>query len=151
MDGLEHQRAKYKGLLSIFLRWSERRAAKRSQLLVADNPEIARYLAKYNTPTQTIAYGSHVVETPENAAKILEETGLPTHNFHVHIGRVQPDNHVWEILAAAEESGAIPLSFEKADAQSMIKETKLWQELGLIILVYTRLILASVFQRLPSW
>ena len=87
------------------MRWSERRAAKRSQLLVADNPEIARYLAKYNKPTQTIAYGSQVVEAPENAVQILQEAGLPTHNFHVHIGRVQPDNHIWEILAAAEESG----------------------------------------------
>ena len=105
MDGMEHQRAKYKGLLSVFLRWSERRAAKRSQLLVADNPEIARYLAKYHTSTRTIAYGSHVVDKHENTVQILEQAGLPTDNFHIHIGRVQPDNHVWEILAAAEESG----------------------------------------------
>ena len=105
MDGMEHQRAKYKGLLSVFLRWSEGKAAKRSQLLIADNPEIARYLSKYNKPTQTIAYGSYVVEVPENTVQILERAGLPTENFHVHIGRVQPDNHVWEILAAAEESG----------------------------------------------
>ena len=105
MDGMEHQRTKYKGLLSVFLRWSERRAAKRSQLLVADNPEIARYLAKYHTSTHTIPYGSHVVDKHENTVQILEQAGLPTDNFHIHIGRVQPDNHVWEILAAAEESG----------------------------------------------
>ncbi len=107
MDGLEHQRAKYKGFTSLFLRWSERRAVKRSKLLIADNPEIARYLTKYKKPTKTIAYGSHVVDPSKNAVQILKESGLPTENFHLHIGRIQPDNHVWEILEAAEETGEV--------------------------------------------
>jgi len=64
MDGLEHQRAKYAGLLSSFLKWSERRAAKRSKLLIADNPEIANYLSKYKVPISTIAYGSEIIEEP---------------------------------------------------------------------------------------
>ncbi len=103
MDGLEHQRAKYKGLLANFLRWSERRAAKRSKLLVADNPMIADYLKKYKTPCTTIAYGAAVVESSNK--QLLEELGLPCENFVLHIGRVQPDNHVKEILEAAKQSG----------------------------------------------
>jgi hypothetical protein len=67
MDGLEHQRAKYAGLLSLFLKWSERRAAKRSKLLIADNPEIANYLNKFPTPIRTIAYGSVVVKEEKQA------------------------------------------------------------------------------------
>ena len=105
MDGLEHQRAKYAGLLSSFLKWSERRAAKRSKLLIADNPEIANYLSKYKVPTSTIAYGSEIVEEPTDAIEILQRNDLPTDNFHLHIGRIQPDNHVFEILDAAASTG----------------------------------------------
>jgi len=105
MDGLEHQRAKYAGPLSIFLQWSERRAAKRSKLLIADNPEIAKYLSKYKVPTSTIAYGSEIVEEPTDAIEILQRNDLPTDNFHLHIGRIQPDNHVFEILDAAASTG----------------------------------------------
>ena len=105
MDGLEHQRAKYAGPLSSFLKWSERRAAKRSKLLIADNPEIANYLSKYNVPISTIAYGSEIVEESIDAKDLLQRHQLPTDNFHLHIGRIQPDNHVFEILDAAVNSG----------------------------------------------
>ena len=105
MDGLEHQRAKYAGPLSSFLKWSERRAAKRSKLLIADNPEIANYLSKYKVPISTIAYGSEIVEEPTDAFEILQRNHLPTDNFHLHIGRIQPDNHVFEILDAAASTG----------------------------------------------
>mgnify|MGYP001945134016 CR=1 FL=1 len=111
MDGLEHQRAKYQGPLAAFLRWSERRAAKRSQLLVADNPEIATFLNKYEVPKVTIAYGTEVVAECEELDAVLEnwskEEGIELQHgeFHVHIGRVQKDNHVREILEAARLSG----------------------------------------------
>ncbi|MBL6659528.1 MAG: DUF1972 domain-containing protein [Cryomorphaceae bacterium] len=105
MDGLEHQRAKYAGLLSLFLKWSERRAAKRSKLLIADNPEIANYLNKFPTPIRTIAYGSVVVKEEKQAKELLANNHLPTENFHLHIGRIQPDNHVFEILDAAAATG----------------------------------------------
>lgn len=105
MDGLEHKRAKYRGLLSIFLKWSERRAVKGSKLLVADNPEIAAYLRKFKKPIQTIAYGTEVVPFEFKAAELLEQFDLTSKQYHLHIGRVQPDNHVHEILSAAKDSG----------------------------------------------
>ena len=105
MDGLEHQRAKYSGVLSLFLKWSERRAAKRSKLLIADNPEIANYLSKYKTSITTIAYGSGTVHQAPNVKALLARHNLPTENFHLHIGRIQPDNHVFEILDAAVSAG----------------------------------------------
>lgn len=105
MDGLEHQRAKYSGVLSLFLKWSERRAAKRSKLLIADNPEIANYLSKYKTPISTIAYGSKTVQEVPDVKALLTRHNLPTENFHLHIGRIQPDNHVFEILDAAVCAG----------------------------------------------
>jgi glycosyltransferase involved in cell wall biosynthesis len=104
MDGLEHQRAKYAGPLASFLKWSERRAAKRSKLLIADNPEIANYLSKYKVPISTIAYGSEIIEEPADAKELLQRHHFPTDNFHLHIGRIQPDNHVFEILDAAVNS-----------------------------------------------
>ena len=105
MDGLEHQRAKYAGPLASFLKWSERRAAKRSKLLIADNPEIANYLSKYKVPISTIAYGSEIIEEPADAKELLQRHHFPTDNFHLQIGRIQPDNHVFEILDAAVNSG----------------------------------------------
>ncbi len=104
MDGLEHQRAKYAGILSRFLRWSERRAAQRSKVLVADNPGIADYLQRYPAPIVTIAYGTAVLDTAPDAS-LLEQFELEPFQFSVHIGRVQPDNHVEEILQAAVNSG----------------------------------------------
>jgi glycosyltransferase involved in cell wall biosynthesis len=87
------------------LKWSERRAAKRSKLLIADNPEIANYLNKFPTPIRTIAYGSVVVKEEKQAKELLANNHLPTENFHLHIGRIQPDNHVFEILDAAAATG----------------------------------------------
>lgn len=104
MDGLEHQRAKYAGPLSRFLRWSERRAAKRSKILVADNPGIAAYLDRYSTPKTTIAYGTEVVETTPPVSLLAPFEVAPL-SYALHIGRVQPDNHVEEILQAAVLSG----------------------------------------------
>tara|TARA_B100000497_G_scaffold114750_2_gene137597 strand:- start:6590 stop:7666 length:1077 start_codon:yes stop_codon:yes gene_type:complete len=105
MDGIEHRRAKYRGVLSIFLRWSERKAATRSKLLVADNPMIAEYLNKYSTPCTTIAYGAEVVE--HSNASALKKMELPLTNYALHIGRIQPDNHIKEILEAAKTSGKL--------------------------------------------
>ena len=110
MDGLEHQRAKYSGPLAGFLRWSEKRAAKRSKLLVADNPEIAKYLKKYSQPTVTIAYGTDVIEKTTAQIELLQnwakeqEIDLVPGAYSLHIGRVQKDNHVHEILEAAKTS-----------------------------------------------
>ncbi|HCP40723.1 MAG TPA: glycosyltransferase family 1 protein [Cryomorphaceae bacterium] len=105
MDGLEHTRAKYKGPLALFLRWSERRAATRSKLLVADNPIIADYLNKYKTPCRTIAYGAEIIGSANT--ELLQRVGLPTKDYVLHIGRVQSDNHVKEILESAKASGKI--------------------------------------------
>jgi glycosyltransferase involved in cell wall biosynthesis len=105
MDGIEHLRAKYRGPLAGFLRWSERRAAKRSKLLVADNPEIGTYLKKYKTPQRTIAYGTKVVSPNDTDKELIKQFGLRSKWYHLHIGRVQPDNHVEEILTAAKISG----------------------------------------------
>ena len=64
---------------------------------------IADYLTKYKTPCTTIAYGAEIVSTSDT--ELLKTESLPTENFVLHIGRVQPDNHVKEILESAKESG----------------------------------------------
>lgn len=108
MDGLEHQRAKYAGVLSKFLRWSEKRTVKRSKLLVADNPGILEYLEqKY--PQSDVTYIPYGTEVPkefdiELVKKYLSERGLEPYGYDLHIGRVQPDNHVAEILQAAKNA-----------------------------------------------
>ena len=105
MDGIEHRRAKYRGVLSVFLRWSERRGVRRSKLLVADNPMIAEYLTKYSTSCTTIAYGAEVVE--QSDASALKKMNLPHTDYVLHIGRIQPDNHIKEILESAKQSGKV--------------------------------------------
>lgn len=111
MDGIEHKRAKYKGPLASFLRWSEKRAIKGATALVADNEGIASYLqgkAK-GTPISTITYGATVPAEIgiEWAQQLFTEHGRSTKpgSYLLHVGRIQPDNHIKEFLAAAATSG----------------------------------------------
>jgi glycosyltransferase involved in cell wall biosynthesis len=64
---------------------------------------IAEYLKKYSTACTTIAYGAEVVEHADVSA--LKEMQLPLTDYVLHMGRIQPDNHIKEILEAAKASG----------------------------------------------
>jgi len=97
MDGLEWNRSKYNRLVRHFLKYAEKLAVKSSNLLIADSEAIADYLLKtYDKNSSYIPYGADVFETPDPGS-ILKFNVLPDKYFLV-IARMQPDNHIEEII-----------------------------------------------------
>jgi len=103
MDGLEWQRSKYSRLVQRFLKYAEKLAVKSSDYLIADARAIADYLkAGYNREAKFIPYGAFVAENPD--AAILENFGLLPFDYYLLIARLQPDNHLEEIINGVLDS-----------------------------------------------
>jgi glycosyltransferase involved in cell wall biosynthesis len=117
MDGLEWKRSKYGPWARRFLRWSEARAAQRSQALIADSLAIQSYLQEtYGKPSTYIPYSAVVRDdlSSEAVHPILNSYGLTSGAYHLLIARMEPDNHIHTILeghqAASEAStSTLPL------------------------------------------
>jgi glycosyltransferase involved in cell wall biosynthesis len=105
-DGLEWARAKWGFVARNYFRlmeWTSVRAANR---IIADAEAIAISLASRHgrIPTCTvIPYGCEVIETPP-PAQPLSEWGLVPNSYHLVVCRLEPENHVWEILQAFQRS-----------------------------------------------
>lgn len=112
MDGLEWRRSKYRGMVRRFLRWSEGRAAHRSQALVADSKGIAQYLQEtYGLDSTFIPYAALPVDPlpSEKLAQALEPMGLVPGGYDLLIARMEPDNHIHTLLQAhAHAAGLRP-------------------------------------------
>lgn len=103
MDGLEWKRSKYSKPVQRFLRFAERLAVNSSDLLVADSEVIREYLAKtYNVAATYIPYGADIFNTPDEAGLIPFRVN--PREFFLLIARIQPDNHVEEIINGVLQS-----------------------------------------------
>ncbi|MEI8047717.1 MAG: DUF1972 domain-containing protein [Bacteroidota bacterium] len=97
MDGLEWQRSKYNKFIRHFLKYAEKLAAKSSNLLIADALPINDYLQKtYHTPSAYISYGADVFELPDE--NTLKPFNIRPGEYFLLIARLQPDNHIEEII-----------------------------------------------------
>jgi len=98
IDGIEWQRAKWRGLARLILRWSERAAVRWSHAVIADNPGIAEHVrARYGRDCHVIAYGGdHALEAAPIAMPGLE---LPQ-RYALALCRIEPENNVAMILDA---------------------------------------------------
>ncbi len=97
MDGLEWKRSKYNRPVKQFLKLAEWLGAKFSDVLIADNQGIQRYLeSKYSKEATLIAYGATLFCA--NEPKYLNEFGLVPYEYDLLIARMEPENHVREIL-----------------------------------------------------
>lgn len=98
IDGLEWQRAKWRGLARLILRWSERAAVRWSHAVIADNPRIADHVReRYGRTCHVIAYGGdHALEAAPVAKPGL---GLPE-RYALVLCRIEPENNVGMILEA---------------------------------------------------
>lgn len=115
MDGLEWKRSKYSQSVQKFLRYAERLAVKHSDLLVADNPAIRKYLQdEYSVDSTYIPYGAdipaHHHKNPETVNTISLQASdesfhcLQSGKFFLVIARMQPDNHIEEIISGVLKS-----------------------------------------------
>lgn len=99
MDGLEYKRSKYSPAVRQFLRWAERLATYRANLLVADNPAIETYLRhKYRVAIRMISYGASLPGLIDEG--IIGRLGLKPRAYHLAIARIEPENHIRELVEA---------------------------------------------------
>lgn len=105
MDGLEWKRSKYPAPVRRFLRYAERLAVRSSHTLVADSEAIQKYLEEtYKVSSVFIPYGAVPVGKPDE--ETLRTTGVEPYRYLLLIARMQPDNHVEEVIRGVISSGS---------------------------------------------
>jgi glycosyltransferase involved in cell wall biosynthesis len=100
MDGMEWTRRRWGVVKQGILLGNERFAGWVGDLLVADHPEIARYLSRHfgRRRVVTIAYGAHAVtHAPTDP---VTDLGLTPGGYGMVVCRPIPENSVTEIVAA---------------------------------------------------
>jgi len=103
MDGLEWKRSKYKLPIRQFLKYAERLAVQSSDLLIADSEVIRVHLLnKYQVSATFIPYGAEIYQLPET--NCLGEFGVAPRQYFLLIARMQPDNHIEEIIKGVLKS-----------------------------------------------
>jgi glycosyltransferase involved in cell wall biosynthesis len=110
MDGMEWTRARWGLAKQGILLANERIAGWVGDLIVADHPEIARYLRRHFGARRvvTIAYGAH--EVTSAATGPVSELGLLPGGYAMVVCRPIPENSVSEIVAAwARRPRGMPL------------------------------------------
>ena len=97
MDGLEWKRSKYHPLIRKFLKFSERRAIRKSDFLVSDSIGIKDYLKKnYSIESEYIAYGSEVAGQFDD--NIFNELKLQKVSYDLLIARMEPENNIEMVI-----------------------------------------------------
>ena len=105
MDGIEWKRQKWSGHQKLWLRLNEIIASRLGSHLVADHPEIQKYLQKRISPRKItmIPYGSDEISYSSLPKRLLEKynlSHLEKKQYALVIARPEPENSIREIVAA---------------------------------------------------
>ena len=96
LDGLEWKRAKWGGLGAAYYRGAERWSVRLADAYIADAHGIANHIRSiYGRECVYIPYGAEISET--TAARVAE-MDLTPHEYHLVVARLEPENHVREIV-----------------------------------------------------
>ena len=100
MDGMEWTRARWGFAKQGILLANERIAGVVGDVLIADHPEIARYLKRHfgSRRVTTITYGAHEVTSAPTAPAV--ELGLEPGRYAMVVCRPIPENSILEIVSA---------------------------------------------------
>ncbi len=112
MDGLEWRRTKWSGPARVYLRVSEALAVLFARHLIADAEAIGAHLvAAYPRSAKKIAVIPYGVEVPTNLDRgHLASWGLVAGGYDLIVCRLEPENHVLEIIRGhAATRGDCPL------------------------------------------
>jgi glycosyltransferase involved in cell wall biosynthesis len=97
MDGLEWIRTKYSKKVRKFLLYAEQLAVKSNHLLISDSEAIQDYVFKtYNKESVFIPYGAEIFKNNDKSE--LNSFHLEADKYFLLISRLQPDNHIEEII-----------------------------------------------------
>lgn len=105
-DGLEWARAKWGLVAKTYFRLMEWASLHVANLIIADAEAIAISLSSRHGRLRActvIPYGCEVIETPP-PAELLSEWNLVPENYSLVVCRLEPENHVLEILLAFQQS-----------------------------------------------
>jgi glycosyltransferase involved in cell wall biosynthesis len=107
-DGLEWARAKWGILAKSYFRLMEWTSIYASNRIIADAEAIASSLASRHGRLRActvIPYGCEAIEM-QPAAELLAAYSLVSQGYYLVVCRLEPENHVLEILQAFERSGS---------------------------------------------
>ena len=109
MDGIEWLRTKYHPLIRKYLKYSEKKAVETNNLLISDSKTIQKYIWEtYKKESVYISYGADIYNQQNNT--LIEHYQLIANHFFLIIARLQPDNHIEEIIKGVTLSGIdVPL------------------------------------------
>lgn len=105
-DGLEWARTKWNFAARVYLRLMEWSAVRVADRIIADAAAIRESLAsRYGelSSCTLIRYGCEIVDAPPASAP-LAEWGLVPESYYLMVCRLEPENHVLEILRAFQQS-----------------------------------------------
>ena len=105
-DGLEWARSKWGFVAKSYFRLMEWVSLRAANCIIADAEAIAANLADRHGKLQActvIPYGCRVIETPL-PIEPLSEWGLASGGYYILVCRLEPENHVLEILQAFQRS-----------------------------------------------
>lgn len=106
MDGIEWKRSKWNKLAQLWFMAMERIAITTASKIVADAQSILTHLeARYRRlpNSSVIAYGAPALKEKPNE-KLLSEWGLEKEKYYILVGRMEPENHILEILEGFKKS-----------------------------------------------
>jgi len=104
MDGLEW----WSYFPKLYLKVMERLAVRLSSVVVADSDGIAKYIQKkykiYDNII-TIPYGAYLIDEPPET-EYIKRYGLDKHDYYLVVCRLEPENHVYEIIRGFSKSSS---------------------------------------------
>lgn len=96
VDGLEWQRAKWEKAGARYYEWAVGRAVRRSDAVISDARAIATYVDDtYGVESVFLPYGAPLVKPEPN---VVQSAGLVPRGYHLVVARMEPENHVLEIV-----------------------------------------------------
>ncbi|MGH9932200.1 MAG: DUF1972 domain-containing protein, partial [Pyrinomonadaceae bacterium] len=99
VDGLEHKRKKWGWLGRSYYLAAERLATILPNVMVTDARVIQDYyLARYNAPSEMIAYGSEVERRPDRAA--VRRWRAEPNRYVLYVSRLEPENNAHLVIEA---------------------------------------------------
>ena len=108
IDGLEYRRAKWKGWVKKFLKFSEKYAVRFANVIITDNKGIQDYVKQeYKKETTLIAYGGDhalIDIAQERETEILKQYVLEAGGYSMSVCRIEPENNCHMTLEAFKNS-----------------------------------------------
>ncbi len=97
VDGLEWLRPKWKGLGSLYFKFSSKLSTILFDMIITDSKEMSKiYSNNFNKISSTIAYGPTMVKSKNQI--ILKKYNLKQNQYYLIVGRLIPDNNSLLIL-----------------------------------------------------